>query len=131
MRVLEYSLLGALLVCSSQCFSPSYQFLSVRKPISLRCSRSPAFSTSVCRRSLLAMSSTTTGDLETIKSDLLTQLSVGSGLKQAADQNNRIKVNEALLRLEPHNPTGLLGSSTEPLKFLLIFFQRILRTLPF
>lgn len=57
------------------------------------------------------MSTTATADLETIKSDLLTQLSVGSGLKQAADQSNRIKVNEALLRLEPHNPTENPASS--------------------
>jgi hypothetical protein len=51
------------------------------------------------------MSVKTTKDIESIKSDLLTQLSVGSGLKQAADQTNRIKVDEALLQLEPHNPT--------------------------
>ena len=73
----------------------------------LRCSRSPAFAKSASRSPRpISMAVTATGDLETIKSDLLTQLSVGSGLKQAADQSNRIKVNEALLRLEPHNPTG-------------------------
>ena len=46
------------------------------------------------------------GNVEVIKSDLLTQLSAGTGLKQAADQSNRIKISEVLLKLEPQNPTG-------------------------
>jgi hypothetical protein len=108
MRVLEFALLGSLLVCSAHCFSINSPLFAVQKSLSLRCGRSvPALATCQIRRTRpIAMSAKTAGDIETIKSDLLTQLSVGSGLKQAADQANRIKVSEALLQLEPHNPTG-------------------------
>jgi len=44
-------------------------------------------------------------DVETVKSDLMTQLSAGTGLKQAANPANRPEVNEILLKLERHNPT--------------------------
>ena len=43
--------------------------------------------------------------LEGFKSDLMTQLSVGSGLKGAADPANRAEINEMVLKLESMNPT--------------------------
>ena len=42
---------------------------------------------------------------EQLKGDLMTVLSYGTGLQQAADPKNRIEVNEILLELEPMNPT--------------------------
>jgi hypothetical protein len=109
MKVLEFALIGSLLVSSAHCFSFNSPLFSVHKGLALRCGRSvPAVATCHNRRTRpVAMSVKTSRDLESIKSDLLTQLSVGSGLKQAADQTNRIKVDEALLQLEPHNPTGI------------------------
>ncbi len=47
----------------------------------------------------------TTAGLEALKSDLMTQLSVGSGLKGAADSANRAEINELVLKLETQNPT--------------------------
>lgn len=44
------------------------------------------------------------GDGEAIKSDLLSQLSVGTGLKVAAG-GDRVTINELLMKLEPKNPT--------------------------
>jgi len=44
--------------------------------------------------------------LEVLKSDLMTQLSVGSGLKGAADSANRAEINELVLKLETQNPTA-------------------------
>lgn len=41
---------------------------------------------------------------EEIKSDLLSQLSAGTGVKVAAGAD-RIKINEMLIQLEPKNPT--------------------------
>jgi hypothetical protein len=43
--------------------------------------------------------------VETIKGDLMSILSVGTGLKQAADPRNAAEVNELLMKLEPQNPT--------------------------
>uniref|UniRef100_A0A7S0V885 Plastid lipid-associated protein/fibrillin conserved domain-containing protein n=1 Tax=Hemiselmis tepida TaxID=464990 RepID=A0A7S0V885_9CRYP len=43
-------------------------------------------------------------DGEEVKSDLLSQLSVGTGLKVAAD-GDRVAINELLINLEPANPT--------------------------
>ena len=115
MRVLELAFIGSLLVTSAHCFAFNAPQFSAQKGLSLRCGRSaPAVATCQNRRTRpIAMSVKTTRDIESIKSDLLTQLSVGSGLKQAADQSNRIKVDEALLQLEPHNPTGKKGCFTQ------------------
>jgi hypothetical protein len=44
--------------------------------------------------------------LEALKSDLMTKLSVGSGLKGAADSANRADINEMVLKLETQNPTS-------------------------
>ena len=41
----------------------------------------------------------------------MTQLSLGSGLKGAADPANRAEINEMVLKLEPMNPTELATSS--------------------
>ncbi len=108
MGVFDFALLCSLLASSAHCFSINAPLFPTHKGLSLRCGRSgPAVATCHTRRARpIAMSVKTTADIETIKSDLLTQLSVGSGLKQAADQSNRIKVSETLLQLEPHNPTG-------------------------
>jgi len=46
-----------------------------------------------------------TKTVESIKGDLMSILSVGTGLKQAADPRNAAEVNELLLKLEPQNPT--------------------------
>ncbi len=114
MRVLELALLGSLLVSSAHCFSVNGPLFSAHKSLALRCGRSVPVATLHNRRTRpIAMSVKSTRDIEAIKSDLLTQLSVGSGLKQAADQTNRIKVDEALLQLEPHNPTGKRGVSID------------------
>jgi len=51
------------------------------------------------------MEAATSLDVETVKSDLMTQLSAGTGLKGAANPANRVEVNEILLKLERHNPT--------------------------
>ena len=49
---------------------------------------------------------------ETLKGDLMTQLSVGSGLKGAADAANRAEINELVLKLESQNPSeNAAGSS--------------------
>lgn len=50
-------------------------------------------------------STTRTAGLEALKSDLMTKLSVGSGLKGAADSANRADINEMVLKLETQNPT--------------------------
>jgi len=50
--------------------------------------------------------------LETLKGDLMTQLSVGTGLKGAADASNRAEINELVLKLEPLNPTESAASSS-------------------
>lgn len=55
--------------------------------------------------------STSSAAMETLKGDLMTQLSVGSGLKGAADSANRAEVNELVLKLETKNPTTESASS--------------------
>lgn len=50
--------------------------------------------------------------LEGLKSDLMMQLSVGSGLKGAADPANRAEINEMVLKLESVNPTESPAQST-------------------
>lgn len=50
-------------------------------------------------------------DIESVKSDLMTQLSAGTGLKQAANPANRAEVNEILLKLERNNPTDMPADS--------------------
>lgn len=55
----------------------------------------------------------TSAALETLKGDLMTQLSVGTGLKGAADPSNRAEINELVLKLEPMNPTE--SAATSPL----------------
>jgi len=54
---------------------------------------------------------TETARLETLKGDLMTQLSVGTGLKGAADASNRAEINELVLKLEPLNPTATAALS--------------------
>lgn len=49
--------------------------------------------------------------LEGLKGDLMTQLSVGSGLKGAADSANRAEINELVLKLEAMNPAESAASS--------------------
>ena len=49
-------------------------------------------------------------DREAVKSDLLSQLSVGTGLKVAADAD-RVMINELLIQLEPKNPTSMPAQS--------------------
>lgn len=75
--------------------------------------RTPSSMQPLGLRTTAAAGSTATASpaLENLKGDLMTQLSVGSGLKGAADPANRAEINEMVLKLEPMNPTELATSS--------------------
>jgi hypothetical protein len=76
---------------------------AVRAPANFAAGVAPA---GTRRAAVLGLrASAETKSIETIKGDLMSVLSVGTGLKQAADPSNAGSVNELLLQLEPQNPT--------------------------
>jgi hypothetical protein len=83
---------------------------AARGPLSAAAPACRAAAPSVARfplgiRMAAVESTTRTAGLEALKSDLMTKLSVGSGLKGAADSANRADINEMVLKLETQNPT--------------------------
>jgi len=106
------------LVPMAAAFSPSSVVLPSCRPASAaaRCAAPPQRATSRSQPMGLRMTAAATSmdaspALENLKGDLMTQLSVGSGLKGAADPANRAEINEMVLKLEPMNPTELATSS--------------------
>ena len=109
--------LALALVPMAAAFSPSSVVLPSFRPAAAaaRCAAPPQRATSRSQPLGLRMTAATSMDaspaLENLKGDLMTQLSVGSGLKGAADPANRAEINEMVLKLEPMNPTELATSS--------------------
>uniref|UniRef100_A0A7S0E7M4 Plastid lipid-associated protein/fibrillin conserved domain-containing protein n=1 Tax=Hanusia phi TaxID=3032 RepID=A0A7S0E7M4_9CRYP len=93
-------------------FAPSCHTVNLRKVASAQRSVNGAQPATVAksrrvqlRSSIVQMKAQSDRTAEQLKGDLMTVLSYGTGLQQAADPKNRIEVNEILLELEPMNPT--------------------------